>query len=155
MLYAIQSTSGPVKIGHAKNVERRLAGLQNGNHDTLTLIWTAETDRELEIETELGRHYQAQRIRGEWYEAVILDDLQDTYDWCADNVVSHLRVPRNVQERGRWSRQALLDRGHDWTSTHGRAPRSIDWHLTRGGEWPSYQTCIREFGSWSLFLAAL
>ena len=66
VIYAIQTESGPVKLGRAWDVERRLAALQNANHEALTLVWTFSFDRDVELETVVHRYFARDRIRGEW-----------------------------------------------------------------------------------------
>lgn len=43
MLYVAATPDGPVKLGIARNVERRLAALQNGNPEDLRIVWAATT----------------------------------------------------------------------------------------------------------------
>ena len=57
--------AGPVKIGHAKNPRRRLAGFQCHHHETLVLLRTiAGAQPE---EAALHRYSADLRIRGEWF----------------------------------------------------------------------------------------
>ncbi|MFF5853977.1 GIY-YIG nuclease family protein [[Kitasatospora] papulosa] len=53
-----------VKIGHARNPQRRLAGLQTGQPAQLTLLWSQVGD----YERALHRKFAAYRVRGEWFD---------------------------------------------------------------------------------------
>jgi hypothetical protein len=48
----------------------------------------------------------------------------------------------------------LIAKGLTWYDKHGQPPRAKDWTNVRGTPWPSYQTCVREFGSWDAFISA-
>ena len=70
-IYVIGPSGGPFKIGIADNVKSRRSILNVGNPAYLR-IWhfhEASTEAEAtEIETELHHHYQANHIRGEWFQ---------------------------------------------------------------------------------------
>jgi len=73
-LYFIQEGhNGPVKIGKADNVERRMIELQIGNPERLHLLATFPMEDGLSEEEAHGllRDY---RIRGEWYKPEIARD---------------------------------------------------------------------------------
>lgn len=57
--------TGPVKIGSAINVKRRLGVLQSGNHEKLTILRQAPGD--VPEERWLQRHFKARRIAREWF----------------------------------------------------------------------------------------
>lgn len=57
-----------VKIGHARNPQRRLAGLQTGQPALLTLLWSQVGD----YEKALHRKFAAYRVRGEWFDLTSL-----------------------------------------------------------------------------------
>jgi hypothetical protein len=66
-VYFIQAKSGgPIKIGTAENVFRRLRGLQQGNASRLRIVATMPGDRGLE--QELHQRFRAFRMHGEWFE---------------------------------------------------------------------------------------
>ena len=66
MIYFIRAgTDGPVKIGYAASVERRVALIQAGNHQRFTLLRTLPGDRQ--TEGWLHRHFAAARIDREWF----------------------------------------------------------------------------------------
>ena len=57
--------SGPMKIGHADNPQRRMAALQTCHWQSLQLVRTL--DGGVDLERALHRHYAALHIRGEWF----------------------------------------------------------------------------------------
>jgi Meiotically up-regulated gene 113 len=58
-----QGDDGPIKIGRAANVERRLGQLRVANPQPLRLLATIEGD----IEAELKQRFKKLRISGEWF----------------------------------------------------------------------------------------
>lgn len=60
-----QGERGPVKIGVAKDVVRRLETMQTGNHERLTLLRTFEGDTA--EERRLHRQFADHRLSGEWF----------------------------------------------------------------------------------------
>lgn len=66
-VYGIRALpDGPVKIGHAHNVEGRLRALQTGAHERLEIIWSAfgtyHDERKLHV------IFAKFRKRGEWFD---------------------------------------------------------------------------------------
>jgi hypothetical protein len=65
--------------------------------------------------------------------------------------------------RGYWTRAAIIDAIHEWTSTYGEPPRATDWRpataLRNGqperaarfseGLWPHASTVLKRFGRWN------
>jgi hypothetical protein len=67
VVYFIQAESGgPIKIGRAKSVKRRLAILQIGNPARLVVLRT--TPGGAHEEAALHAHFAASRLSGEWFE---------------------------------------------------------------------------------------
>jgi hypothetical protein len=66
-VYFIQSggEGGPIKIGHAINVERRLASLQTASPQELTLLHAVDGGEKLE--NDLHIMFYEHWIRGEWF----------------------------------------------------------------------------------------
>lgn len=62
-----------VKIGIARDVEARIATLQTGNPDELHLL--ASFPGSQAHETALHRYLQAERIRGEWFEGELTEQV--------------------------------------------------------------------------------
>jgi predicted GIY-YIG superfamily endonuclease len=76
-VYFIQAGKrGPVKIGVATDVEKRLESLQTGNHQELhirTLIVCDEKNHAFETEKKFHRRFKHFHIRGEWFYGAVLD----------------------------------------------------------------------------------
>jgi len=73
MIYFIQAgDKGAVKIGFAKDVEKRFAALQTGNHETLRLL--KEIQGEIELEQEIHSLLKKYHVRGEWYTPDVMWD---------------------------------------------------------------------------------
>jgi hypothetical protein len=65
-VYFIQAgADGLVKIGYAKNVQRRMSHLQVATPQRLRLLRTIEGDRTTEAAAH--RHFASQRVAGEWF----------------------------------------------------------------------------------------
>lgn len=56
-----------MKIGTAKNVDKRMGSLQTGNPEELTLLHTLIGGRKLE--RQLHRQFSAHHVKGEWFQA--------------------------------------------------------------------------------------
>jgi len=63
--YFIQCASGPIKIGVASSVPRRLASLQVSNHEPLEILATSPGG--LDIEKMYHERFKEHRISGEWF----------------------------------------------------------------------------------------
>jgi transcriptional regulator with XRE-family HTH domain len=67
MIYFIQRASGgPIKIGYAKNVAKRLKVLQTGVSEELVVLGICQGERS--YESALHQVYREYRISGEWFE---------------------------------------------------------------------------------------
>lgn len=65
VVYFIQAADGPIKIGHAVNVENRLIRLQIGNAQPLKLLGVKQGG--VAIEKSYHQRFNEHRIRGEWF----------------------------------------------------------------------------------------
>ena len=73
MIYFIQAgDKGAVKIGFAKDVEKRFTALQTGNHETLKLL--KEIQGEIELEQEIHSLLRNYHLRGEWYNPDVMQN---------------------------------------------------------------------------------
>lgn len=73
-VYFIQSVDGgPVKIGYAKDVEKRLGHLQSGSPVILQVVLKIESDMPIRLEQELHQRYSRYRIRGEWFDPIVIE----------------------------------------------------------------------------------
>lgn len=73
-LYFIRCSAGPVKIGRAKNVRKRMGDLQVANPYELTLIdgfACGGQQKVCELETLVHRKLSAFHLRGEWFSAEV------------------------------------------------------------------------------------
>lgn len=122
-IYFVQlGDSGPVKIGTARNVRTRLAGLQCGTIETLRLIAVIPGARDME--KKLHSQFDEYRLRGEWFEfgpalAAIIDaaDPEDVQGLRSKRGLG--RAPDEIA-RGPWFDKSLtvaeaLDRMPGWT----------------------------------------
>jgi hypothetical protein len=54
----------------------------------------------------------------------------------------------------RWSQEDLVAAIRRWASEKGRQPTSTQWMSSPGFGWPTTNTCVRAFGSWSAAVRA-
>ena len=47
-----------------------------------------------------------------------------------------------------WTDEQILDAFRDWEAIFGSPPKSDDWNGGWAGDYPTYKTVIRHFGSW-------
>ena len=68
-IYFIQAESGPIKIGMATNLDRRICGLQTASFNRLKLIHSEKHNIETARKQEKRYHdaFSHYRIRGEWF----------------------------------------------------------------------------------------
>ncbi len=70
---------GPVKIGTAVKVKRRIKDIQAGNHRKLQVIGIfPNVSRNLEYT--LHNYFQDKRIRNEWYESSVLQEIGELFE---------------------------------------------------------------------------
>ncbi len=75
-IYLIQQgTSNFYKIGFAKNSKTRRGNLQTGNLETLNIVAEYHTINYSKVETLLHRHFNPNRINGEWFELSNIDNF--------------------------------------------------------------------------------
>lgn len=79
-VYFIQSGNGPIKIGWSNGIEQRLATLQMGNPEKLTILRQFRGD--IWEEKALQRKFKNFKIHGEWFTPTqeILDFIKNTKD---------------------------------------------------------------------------
>lgn len=92
-VYFVQALRlGLVKIGIARDVPSRMAALQTGSPDTLTLIGAISTNAPCSLEKTLHMRFAAHRRHGEWFEP-------------AEELLAYLRANATVT----FDRQALIN----------------------------------------------
>ncbi len=64
-----------VKIGVAKDIEKRRTNLQTGNPSAIQLLGWINTEAAFDLERQLHRHFETTRVRGEWF-AIEPADIQ-------------------------------------------------------------------------------
>lgn len=70
-----------LKIGVAKNVERRAKQLQTGNPETILIEYQRERKDAYKLENHLHRKFSKQRVSGEWFDANALE-VRDIISAC-------------------------------------------------------------------------
>lgn len=85
-VYFIQGMSDtPIKIGYTTDVFNRLDTLQTGNPSRLNLLVVLPGSRRLEVA--YHRLLTKDRVRGEWFEGVVVDEaLEDALE-CAETMI--------------------------------------------------------------------
>jgi hypothetical protein len=68
-VYAIGPDAGPVKIGRARDVSKRLIMLQVGHHAPLRVLHTARVCDASALERAVHDRLATHRVRGEWFDA--------------------------------------------------------------------------------------
>lgn len=79
-VYFVQAGSkkGPIKIGYATDVDKRISELQVGCPFTLNLIFKlpAKSERHAQsLESWFHDRFQKRRIRGEWFKTIKLEQI--------------------------------------------------------------------------------
>jgi predicted GIY-YIG superfamily endonuclease len=96
-VYVIGPGDGPLKIGLARDLQRRLYTLQTGNQQELHIFWSYKLLRKAEaraIERAAHQSLKDKRIRGEWFDCSIdeaIDAIWQHID-CQTYVARHMAV---------------------------------------------------------------
>ena len=88
----------PVKIGYAKNVQKRLDELQIGNSrslEILAVIGPISHERARNIESKLHRKFKKHHVRGEWFSGVVLKNMH----WIQEEVIDYRKEIENGNKR--------------------------------------------------------
>jgi hypothetical protein len=97
-IYAVGADwTGPVKIGVASDVARRLERLQSGNHVLLSALWTSHgLSDPFAVEAALHREFDKYRIRGEWFSIPGLSAamLEEAVERLKADAVSRRHAPK-------------------------------------------------------------
>lgn len=75
------SASGLIKIGHSRNINKRLANLRTGSHESLELICQIPTGRAVKLEKFLHAYFDSRRVRGEWFELTTVEIYSALRRW--------------------------------------------------------------------------
>lgn len=74
-LYVL-SCGNRLKIGVTNDIDQRLQSLQTGNPDEIKLEYIEERVNPHKAEKFLHRHFQKNRVSGEWFEGITLHDIR-------------------------------------------------------------------------------
>jgi hypothetical protein len=134
-VYFVQANEGgPIKIGVAIDVRRRLSGLQNGSPMRLHVLGVVPGDRRLEVE--LHGRFAADRLHGEWFretEALFAYINENSVaEWVAllAQPVAHARPGRRKLGRSvtvQFSREMLADLDAEVRRVRRRGGRGSLW----------------------------
>lgn len=95
-LYFVQCNGrrGPVKIGYATDLDRRISNLQMANPYPLALIGACAVRDPAAVESALHERFAAQRMRGEWFGwSQELDDVALEYEARHADHISRVFAP--------------------------------------------------------------
>ncbi len=76
-VYAM-ATNRYIKIGKSVSVQKRLSAIQNGNPETVRVLCEEKCDthqQALDREQALHRYFASKRVRGEWFDISIKNEL--------------------------------------------------------------------------------
>ena len=65
-----------LKIGVTNNIDQRIKSLQTGNPDQIILEYIEERLNPHKAEKFLHRFFQKQKVKGEWFEGITLNDIR-------------------------------------------------------------------------------
>jgi len=85
--FFIEDTNEKVKIGRARDIERRRRNLQTGNPRKLLLLGWIRTDDDVRAEQEIHRHFHIRRANGEWFDLEPCDVLPILSHFSVDGFV--------------------------------------------------------------------
>ena len=83
------SESGYYKIGYTNNINKRIKELSTGNAEEITLIAKYTSKYYKQVENYLHNIYNFKRIRGEWFNLDIEDEIKfaDNCKLCENNLL--------------------------------------------------------------------
>lgn len=65
-----------LKIGVTHDINQRIKSLQTGNPDEIILEYIEERTNPHKAERFLHRYFQKQKVKGEWFEGITLQDIR-------------------------------------------------------------------------------
>ena len=72
-VYVIGPKGGPYKIGKSRDIQRRLAELQTGNHQKLNVFFSIEDEDCSGLEARAHKIFAQNRMNGEWFSASLTE----------------------------------------------------------------------------------
>ncbi len=106
MIYAVQAgTNGPIKIGFAKDIKSRMASIQTGCPDRLTLLGTCEVEDDSLVEKYLHKLNSAFHLRGEWFKPGfrVLETVEAIQTGKAGYMATRHWAKTLLKQKGQWS----------------------------------------------------
>ena len=122
------------------------------------------------LQQEEREHAMVERLREEGDIELVADEfsvrprrIREVAKRMAPELLAPLGRAEPRVARGYWTREAIIDAIHSWTSMYGEPPRATDWRpataLRNGqperaerfaqGLWPHASTVLKRFGRWN------
>lgn len=76
-----EESHGPIKIGRAREVRKRISQLQTGNSVKLQLLGWIVTENDAATEREMHKSYSKALLRGEWFDITQDHVLRELQSW--------------------------------------------------------------------------
>lgn len=127
-IYVLQEAgdkAGPVKVGFANDVLKRIAQLQTGNHRPLHIVKMFHGDSKLEAA--LHRSFRHEKLAGEWFE--YSEDVRQTLSMFEDK--GSYDEPKEP---------TLDEEAENWLCPHYRMARKL---VDEIGRPPGYKSRVR------------
>tara|TARA_S200002703_G_scaffold136931_1_gene126482 strand:+ start:65 stop:595 length:531 start_codon:yes stop_codon:yes gene_type:complete len=139
-----------IKIGLAKNVKKRLAGLQAGNPIELKVLDSfsfTEYKAARAFETHLLRFFGHKRVRGEWFANLNNNDLETIHKHYVgfEYFYEKKKDEKNYYEKMRDARKIVIDmKISDFDITYKQITENLrklgySLHYSTVGEWVRYE----------------
>lgn len=121
LVYVIQTTKhGPIKVGLTSNLKKRIAQIQTGCPNPVTLVaWYPRSSRRkaAALEKELHNLLDGHRMQGEWFGVSAIDKLLRSNNGIVLNGSAPLDGLKPIKECGfQASQDKLLNRKMKWAS---------------------------------------
>lgn len=149
-VYIAQAGNGLVKIGHARDVERRLRLLRTGCPFPLELVYKQPCEEVRRVEAEVHRRLKAWRFNGEWFQ-VGLAQAVETLQMAALGIEQRKEQESMtiiIPEQSRAAR-ALLGLGTDAVSKEAGIGINTLQRFERGDQHMNLQTLQKLVAAYS------
>lgn len=143
-----QGARGPVKIGVARDVAKRLATMQTGNHEQLTLL--RSFDGSVAEERALHRKFADHRLAGEWFSftKAMLGDVGLVEEGRLEPAPEEL--PSDTPQKEAWEhRVGGFMAGFKAGFGAARSIAENEATLAAGEELPDFATQLRRARAWT------
>lgn len=143
-----------IKIGLAKNIEKRLKGLQAGNPIELKVLHSfsfTEYKAARAFETHLLRLYGHKRVRGEWFANLTVNDLKTIHKHYVgfEDFYKQKKNQKNYYQKMRDARKIAIDmKIADMSLTYKQITENLKnlgygLHYSTIGEWVRHEKMQR------------